>query len=138
MNVFQVVRFKNNACTGTDNANSNGTCYSAAECSTRGGSNVGSCAGGYGVCCSCKFFEHFYKKIAFLKKNVFCLLVEYGCGRTTSENCSYFQSPGTVDKGECRLRICPCSDNICQIRLDFDTFVINQPDTGTFEIFLIA
>ena len=68
VNVFQVVRFKNNACTGTDNANSNGTCYSAAECSTRGGSNVGSCAGGYGVCCSCKFFENLneiFKKIFF-------------------------------------------------------------------------
>ena len=81
------------------------------------------------------FLKNFTKKCFFYKKNVyFCLLVEYGCGRTTSENCSYFQSPGTVDKGECRLRICPCSDNICQIRLDFDTFVINQPDTGTFVI----
>ena len=49
-----MVRFKNNACTGSDASSSNGTCYSSEECSIRGGSSVGSCAGGYGVCCTCK------------------------------------------------------------------------------------
>ena len=38
-------------------------------------------------------------------------------------------SPGTINAGECRLRVCPCSEHICQLRLDFSTFVINQPDT---------
>ena len=42
-------------------------------------------------------------------------------------------SSGTVDAGECRLRVCQCSDNICQLRLDFDTFVLNQPDTCNFK-----
>ena len=50
-----MVRFKNNACTGSDASSSNGTCYSSEECSIRGGSSVGSCAGGYGVCCTCKY-----------------------------------------------------------------------------------
>ena len=51
VNIFSIVRFPNNPCQGTD---SNGTCYSAEECSHRGGSSVGSCASGYGVCCTCK------------------------------------------------------------------------------------
>ena len=54
--------------------------------------------------------------------------VELGCGQRTSENCSYFISSGTVDAGECRLTVCPCSDDICQLRLDFQSFVINQPE----------
>ena len=28
-----------------------------------------------------------------------------------------------------RAKVCPCSSNICQIRLDFTSFVINQPVT---------
>ena len=59
--------------------------------------------------------------------------VEYGCGQTSNENCSYFVSSGTVTAGQCRIKVCPCSDNICQIRLDFDTFVINQPDSCKFD-----
>ena len=51
VNIFSIVRFPNNPCQGTD---SNGTCYSSEECSNRGGASVGSCANGYGVCCTCK------------------------------------------------------------------------------------
>ena len=52
--------------------------------------------------------------------------VQKTCGGSSSENCTYFQSSGT-EVGQCRLRICPCNENICQLRLDFQTFVINQP-----------
>ena len=55
--------------------------------------------------------------------------VTLGCGGTSSENCTYFQSGGQ-EVGQCRLKICPCSDNICQLRLDFQTFVITGPSTG--------
>ena len=51
MNIFSVVRFPNKACAGSSY---NGTCYTTSECSTRGGSSSGTCAGGYGVCCICK------------------------------------------------------------------------------------
>ena len=47
-----MVRFPNSVCAG--NNGYNGTCYSAEECSSRGGSSGGSCANGYGVCCTCK------------------------------------------------------------------------------------
>eukprot|EP00093_Oithona_nana_P004330 04330.XXX_134142_132652_1 [CDS] Oithona nana genome sequencing. len=101
LNFFTVVRFPNSVCAGDT---LNGTCYSAEECSSRGGVQSGTCAGGYGVCCT----------------------FQRGCGAEASENCTYFQSSGT-ETGQCRLKICPCSDNICQLRLDFQTFVINQP-----------
>ena len=51
VNLFSVVRFPNSVCAG---GSLNGTCYSAEECTTRGGINGGTCAGGYGVCCTCK------------------------------------------------------------------------------------
>jgi hypothetical protein len=44
------------------------------------------------------------------------------------QNCTYFESSG-VTAGSCRARICPCSNNICQLRLDFNTFVITGPST---------
>lgn len=105
LNVFSVVRFPNTFCIG-DNSR-NGTCFTDTECAQRGGTAAGSCALGYGVCCTFIF----------------------GCGRTSSQNCTYFESTGG-EVGQCRFRICPCSDNICQLRLDFETFVLNQPDTS--------
>ena len=60
---------------------------------------------------------------------MYYISVTLGCGGTSSENCTYFQSGGQ-EVGQCRLKICPCSDNICQLRLDFQTFVITGPSTG--------
>ena len=56
MNIFSVVRFPNKPCQGNDASASNGTCYAADECSERNGAAAGSCAGGYGVCCTCNMF----------------------------------------------------------------------------------
>ena len=47
--LFTIVRFANLACTG--NNGYNGTCYTSAECSAKGGTGQGSCASGFGVCC---------------------------------------------------------------------------------------
>ena len=52
LNIFQVVRFPNEACNTT--ANDQGVCYTEAECQARDGTSSGSCASGFGVCCSCK------------------------------------------------------------------------------------
>ena len=49
-------RFNNDPCVG--GSNKNGTCYLADECSSKGGTNSGSCAAGYGVCCTCKLQVH--------------------------------------------------------------------------------
>jgi len=101
----QPVTFPNDPC---DADTKNGTCYTAEECSQKGGTNSGSCASGYGVCCT------------------FAL----NCGQQSSENNTYFESKGT-ESGSCTLKICPCNDNICQLRLDFETFSLTGPSSET-------
>lgn len=109
--VFQVVKFPNDPCAVTGGSK-NGTCYTAEECSNKGGTNAGSCASGFGVCCT------------------FTL----GCGGSSSENCTYFDSATTVATGSCKAKICPCNDNICQMRLDFNNFVITGPTTSSVSV----
>lgn len=104
--VFQVVRFPNDPCI-IGSSSKNGTCYTAEECSNKGGTNGGSCASGFGVCCT----------------------FTIGCGGSTSENCTYFEYSGS-NSGPCNARICKISSSICQIRLDLDTFVITGPSTA--------
>merc|ERR1712226_160333 len=104
--VFQVVRFPNDPCV-IGSSSKNGTCYTAEECSNKGGTNGGSCASGFGVCCT----------------------FTIGCGGSTSENCTYFEYSGS-NSGACNARVCKLSSAICQIRLDLDTFVITGPSTA--------
>merc|ERR1712004_173186 len=107
--IFQVVRFPNDPCTG--DSTRNGTCYTAEECSNLGGTNTGSCAEGYGVCCT----------------------FTVGCGSTISQNSTYFAASDLAD-GACSARVCRCTTGVCQIRLDFQTFVISGPSTRTVSI----
>merc|ERR1712018_295026 len=84
--IFQVVRFPNDACTGTS---LNGTCFTAEECSNKGGTNEGSCASGFGVCC----------------------IISLTCAGSTSNNNSYIVQSGstTAPATPCTHTICPCS-----------------------------
>ncbi len=74
----------------------------------------------------------------FFKKNLFShvnrlfkfILVTLNCGGVSNENCTYFDSSGPM-AGGCSAKVCPCGDNICQMRLDFNTFVIAGPSTNT-------
>jgi len=105
--IFQVVKFPNDVCSGTTR---NGTCYTAEECSVKGGTTDGSCAAGFGVCC------------------VFSL----ACGGSASQNQTYLvQSSVTTLTNPCSYTICPCSSNICRIRFDFTTMVLASAVTGT-------
>lgn len=104
--IFNVVKFNNDPCDG--DSSKNGTCYTEDECSNKGGKADGSCAEGYGVCC----------------------IFSMGCGDSIAENGTYFESSSTV-VGQCNLQVCPCNENICQLRLDFMTFVIAGPSTVT-------
>jgi len=106
LSIFNIIKFPNEPCIGT--GSKNGTCYTADECTTRGGTNAGACAQGYGVCCS----------------------FSVNCGSTSSENCTYFESKGG-EIGQCKVEICPCSHDICQLRLDFNQFIITGPSTAT-------
>jgi hypothetical protein len=108
ISTFQIVRFPNDACIGTNARN--GTCYTSAECSDKGGSSSGSCADGFGVCCT---------------------FVITTCGESTAQNITYWTQPATIAEGSCGLTVCPVSDDVCQLRLDFTTFVITGPSTLT-------
>jgi len=114
-NLFSIVKFPNDACIAS--TTKNGTCYTASECETRNGANGGSCAQGYGVCCT----------------------FTAGCGDTFAQNNTFFDGTGpdgtsSPTDGACAAKVCHCSNNICQMRLDFNTFVIAGPSTSTLSI----
>jgi len=105
ISTFQIVRFPNDVCIGSNSRN--GTCYTSAECSDKGGTSSGSCADGFGVCCT------------FLITT---------CDSSSSENLTYWTQPTTLTTGTtCGLTVCPISDDICSIRLDFTKFTITGP-----------
>jgi len=105
--IFQVVRFPNDVCTGSTR---NGTCYTAEECSSKSGTNEGSCASGFGVCC----------------------VFKASCGGTITANNSYIvQSAVTTLTSPCTYKVCPCSTDICRIRYDFTTNTLANQD-GSF------
>ncbi|XP_059098058.1 uncharacterized protein LOC131892271 isoform X2 [Tigriopus californicus] len=106
LTMFEIIRFANDPCIGQ--GSKEGTCYTSDECTTRGGINSGTCAQGYGICCT----------------------FTATCGVVSSENGTYFESNG-MEFGECRVKICPCNDGICQLRLDFEQFSISGPSTST-------
>jgi len=107
--IFQVVRFPNDVCAGSTR---NGTCFTAEECSNKGGSNEGTCASGFGVCC----------------------IISLSCGGSSSDNNTYIVQTSTTSapaSPSCVYKICPCSTDICRIRYDFTTLVMATQQTGT-------
>ena len=95
LSVFNVVSFPNSVCGATNGFN--GTCYTASECTTLGGTASGTCASSFGVCC------------------VFSL----SCGATTSANTSYamitsFDTSTGTDP--CTYKYCKTSDDVCKLR----------------------
>jgi len=105
LSMFNIVRFPNDPC---DGGSRNGTCYTTEECSNKGGTEDGSCAQGYGVCCT---------------------FVVNG-GAVLAENNTYFESTGD-ETSHCSIQVCKASSSIVQLRLDFVDFVINGPSTST-------
>ena len=58
-------------------------------------------------------------------------LLQSDCNTETSQNGTVFTSPD-VTSTVCSLMIRPMHDNICQIRLDLEQFVLADPDiSGT-------
>jgi len=110
ISTFQIVRFPNDPCVGSNTRN--GTCYTSQECSDKSGTSAGSCADGFGVCCT---------------------FIISTCGKTTSENLTAWTQDTTIAStgGTCSLKVCPIDDSICSIRLDFTTFVITGPSTDS-------
>jgi len=111
LSIFQVVKFTNSHCTGSSK---NGTCYTRQECDNVGGVQDGTCADGFGVCCT----------------------VTLTTGGSTSVNNSYISvtSSTNLDVGSNLYTICPCSDDICRIKFDFESFDIEGPTSGFFQV----
>ena len=82
-----------------------GVCYTRSECRSRGGEPAGGCAGGFGVCC----------------------MLQSDCNTETSQNGTVFSSPDSMTT-VCSLMIKPMNDNICQIKLQLEDFVLADPD----------
>lgn len=105
--ITHIVRYQNTACSNADQES--GTCLADAECSRRAGTNIGTCANGYGTCCSFKFT----------------------CGGTTNQNETTFVNPlypnGENGTDTCQVTI-EKANNVCQLRLDFENFALAQPD----------
>merc|ERR1719410_2560411 len=104
--LFSVVQFPNDECTSTSSSTTIGTCFTSSECSSKSGTAEGSCAAGFGVC---------------------CVISTSTCGSTVSTNNTYIRNPGYPSSwtpsttGTCTNTIKKMSDDICQLRLDFET-----------------
>jgi len=108
--VFQIVKFKNEACT-TDTGEM-GTCYTESECSDAGGMASGSCASSFGTC---------------------CMFQTSTCGSEINQNNAYIASPSypaAAPAGMCMFTIKKCDSNVCQYRLDFEDVVLTGPMMG--------
>jgi len=111
--LFSVVTFPNNQCTAKSDNTMYGTCYTASECSSKGGTVDGNCAAGFGVCCSFTIST---------------------CGVGITQNCTYITNPSYpstyTTTGTCAHTVTPLNDDICQLRLDFDNFDITETTAG--------
>merc|ERR1711935_606862 len=107
--------FPNSQCTTKSDTTMFGTCYSASECNSKSGNVDGNCAAGFGVCCT-------FTKTA--------------CADVVTENCTYITNPGyptaysPTSATSCKYSVTPLSTDICQLRLDLDTFTLGIAATG--------
>ena len=110
LNMFSVVKFPNDECTGSS---TKGVCVAGSECAARGGIILGSCASGFGSCCAI-----------------------YKTDCTSSDfqfNLTYITNPGYpsfyTTAGTCKYTLTKTSSDICRIRLDFVDAQLASPDT---------
>ncbi|KAF2367174.1 CUB domain [Trinorchestia longiramus] len=107
--LFSLVKIPATSCVGS--SGDNGTCYTAGQCRALNGAASGSCGGGFGVCC----------------------IFQETCGGTASQNCTYFVNENYPQAfngvGSCQITVEKLNDNVCQLRLDFQEFVLAGPET---------
>merc|ERR1712018_199519 len=118
--LFSVVTFGNEECTSSSSVAGGataGTCYSSTECSDKNGMSSGNCASGFGVCC------------VFLNTGAVASTISEN--RTRLRN-SEFPSIATATTAQSIVyTINKMNADICQIRLDFDNFIIAGPSVTT-------
>merc|ERR1712038_524977 len=118
--LFSVVTFGNEECTSSSSVAGGataGTCYSSTECSDKNGMSAGNCASGFGDCC------------VFLNTGAVASTISEN--RTRLRN-SEFPSIATATTAQSiAYTINKMNADICQIRLDFDNFIIAGPSVTT-------
>jgi len=114
--LFSIVQFPNQQCTGSSSTSTYGTCYTSSQCTSKGGTADGNCASGFGVC---------------------CVIASSTCGSTITTNTTYIRNPGYPSSytagsaSTCTYAFTKMSDDICQLRLDFQTMSGFVETTGT-------
>ncbi|MPC20608.1 hypothetical protein E2C01_013561 [Portunus trituberculatus] len=103
-------RIPQDPCTSDDSTLTEGTCLPYKDCKFNSGTTSGYCSKGFAACC----------------------LLTRTCGETTSYNNTYFVNPGytgtDTGTGTCTLTVNRVNSNICQLRLDFINFELEQPN----------
>merc|ERR1712045_284089 len=121
--LFSVVTFGNEECTSSSSVAggaTEGTCYSSTECSDKNGMAAGNCASGFGVCC------------VFLNTGAVASTITEN--RTRLRNAEYPSIATATTAQSIAYTINKMNADICQIRLDFDNFVIAGPSVTTENI----
>jgi len=117
--LFSVVTFGNEECTSDTSVAggaTTGTCYSSTECSDKNGMSSGNCASGFGVCC---VFLNTAAASATISEN-----------RTRLRNAEYPTYATSKTAQTIVYTINKMKSDICQMRLDFDTFIIAGPQNS--------
>ncbi|XP_028033642.1 uncharacterized protein LOC114245608 [Bombyx mandarina] len=110
LGVFQIVKFMHAPCNSSNGLT--GTCVPQHECQTIGGTALGTCADGYGICCVSQF-----------------LCDENSAAVTGWFINSEFPSP-SYERLSCTFTLHKFSEDIKQIRLDFHSFELLPPSGG--------
>merc|ERR1712183_1186490 len=114
LSLFSIVQFPNQECTSESSTTQKGTCVTTSECTTMTGTADGKCASGFGVC---------------------CVIATSTCGSTISTNIPYIRNPASPSGNKpssastCSFTINKVSEDVCQLRLDFQTFSVFVVDT---------
>merc|ERR1712141_332857 len=114
--LFSVVTFGNEECTSSTSVSggaTTGTCYSSTECSDKKGMSSGNCASGFGVCC------------VFLNTGAISATISEN--RTRLRNAEFPSISTATTAQSIVYTISKMKSDICQIRLDFGTFIIAGP-----------
>merc|ERR1712018_767393 len=118
--LFSVVTFGNEECTSSSSVAGGataGTCYSSTECSDKNGMSAGNCASGFGVCC------------VFLNTGAVASTITEN--RTRIRNGEFPSIATATTPQSIAYTINKMNADICQIRLDFDNFIIAGPSVTT-------
>lgn len=137
--VFQIVQFQNDPCNASDGVTI-GTCYTAAECTARNGFASGACASNFGVCCTASVNQCTTGNVV-LFNNTYINSPGFPTGVSSATSCN---TTGVSGRSMRSLRqgrqessitrytytISKISAQVSQIRLDFLTYVTDNPTAG--------